>query len=204
MTTSVFKRGFCTGRGGTCPGGDSPDCCTYHLTDRMEERGRQFVAQKANTPNPLPSGASDELVERVARAICGKDDPDELVAAGNPLGEYAEYPRWMLFQLDAKKIISDPRTGLENLATWFRFDASNGEFTGEYCSVKPHDAHGMEPMVHINYALAIAALSTPEASDTKVLEKLAKEYRPGMDKDVLHSWATDVVEALALHRSSRG
>ena len=44
-------------------------------------------------------------VERVARAICGPG-PDEMAAAGNPIGEYAEYPRWMLFQLDARKLIT--------------------------------------------------------------------------------------------------
>lgn len=31
---------------------------------------------------------------------------------------------------------------------------------------------------------------------TKLLEKLAQEYRPTMDLDVLHSWAQDVHPAL--------
>ncbi|WP_353194593.1 hypothetical protein [Pusillimonas noertemannii] len=30
---------------------------------------------------------------------------------------------------------------------WFGYDENTGEFTGEYCSVKPHDARGMRPYI---------------------------------------------------------
>ncbi|WP_333793335.1 hypothetical protein [Hyphomicrobium sp.] len=30
---------------------------------------------------------------------------------------------------------------------WLGFDENTGEFTGEYCTVKPHDLRGMRPFV---------------------------------------------------------
>ena len=45
-----------------------------------------------------------DLIERVARALAGPY-PDEMVQAGNTIGEPCDYPRWMLFQPDARKVI---------------------------------------------------------------------------------------------------
>lgn len=42
------------------------------------------------------------------------------------------------------------------------------------------------------------------APELKPLQKLAKEYRPSMDSDVLHSWAADVVSALSASPSDTG
>lgn len=49
-----------------------------------------------------------ELVEMVARALCQRDgqDPDELVEAGDPLGNPADYPAWMPLQPAARTILS--------------------------------------------------------------------------------------------------
>ena len=46
----------------------------------------------------------DELIEQTARALAGPLH-DEMVLAGNPIGEPVEYPRWMLFQQDARAAI---------------------------------------------------------------------------------------------------
>lgn len=42
---------------------------------------------------------------------------------------------------------AEPATGVEPI--WFGFDESTGEFTGEYCTTKPHDTHGMKPFVRL-------------------------------------------------------
>ena len=46
----------------------------------------------------------DEMIEQTARALAGPLH-DEMVLAGNPIGEPVEYPRWMLFQQDARAAI---------------------------------------------------------------------------------------------------
>ena len=45
------------------------------------------------------------VVEKVARAICG-GDPDRLVEAGNPQGDPADYPVWMLAMPEARRAIT--------------------------------------------------------------------------------------------------
>jgi hypothetical protein len=45
-------------------------------------------------------------VERVARVLCIRQDPDELIQCGNPLGEPADYPAWMLWQPYARAILA--------------------------------------------------------------------------------------------------
>lgn len=55
------------------------------------------------------------------------------------------------------------REALEAKATWFRFSQSTGEYTGEYCSVRPYDDRGMVPMVSID--TAIAALTTERSGE---------------------------------------
>jgi len=49
---------------------------------------------------------------------------------------------------------NDAREALLTKATWFRFCPSTGEYTGEYCSVRPHDDTNMVPMVHVDAILA--------------------------------------------------
>jgi uncharacterized protein (DUF885 family) len=49
-----------------------------------------------------------------------------------------------------------------------------------------------------NFILGKALTARAEAAEAKVarLASLRREYRPSMDKDTVHSWATDVVAAL--------
>lgn len=46
---------------------------------------------------------------------------------------------------------------------WFGYDENTGEFTGEYCSVKPHDARGMRP--YIPYTTRPAEQAVTEAME---------------------------------------
>lgn len=49
-----------------------------------------------------------EAIEAICRAICALEgkDPDEFVQAGDPLGNPADYPAWMLCQPAARHILT--------------------------------------------------------------------------------------------------
>ncbi len=71
--------------------------------DRREEVqwfARHRIAALSASPKPAESE-----VERVARALAGSG-ADEMVQAGNPIGEPCDYPKWMLFQPDARRVLA--------------------------------------------------------------------------------------------------
>ena len=76
------------------------------------------------------------------------------------------------------------REALVAKSTWFRFHQGTGEFTGEYCSVRPHDAAGMVPMVSVETALALA--ERPAIEREKIARLLCEQH--GGDPDAV---ATD-------------
>lgn len=51
----------------------------------------------------LDAQPASDLIEQVARLICGGGQ-DEMIAAATPLGEPCDYPAWMLEQLTARSI----------------------------------------------------------------------------------------------------
>lgn len=57
-------------------------------------------------------------------------------------------------------------------ATWFRFCSSTGEFTGEHCSVRPHDDSNMVPMVRVDVVAAALSTPPPVAASETVSEAL--------------------------------
>jgi hypothetical protein len=66
--------------------------------------------------------------------------------------------------------------------TWFRFEPSNGEWSGEYCSVKPHDSTHFVPMIRLD-ALArrdaeIAGLKREIGEAREIILDLAESLEP--------------------------
>lgn len=55
------------------------------------------------------------LIETVARAICG-ERADEMVQAGNIIGEPCDYPAWMLAQPEARRVVA----AIERTQAWER------------------------------------------------------------------------------------
>lgn len=49
-----------------------------------------------------------EMVEKVCRALClhRGQDPDEMIQAGNPIGEPADYPAWMFGMPEVRTILT--------------------------------------------------------------------------------------------------
>ncbi len=96
--------------------GEDPDCIFHGeetewalaniLPSDWQQRVMDLRTERDALESLTRSIPTDEgAVERVARALCD-GDPDELVPAGNPLGEYAEYPRWMLFMPNARAALT--------------------------------------------------------------------------------------------------
>lgn len=59
-------------------------------------------------------------------------------------------------------------------ATWFRFESSTGEWSGEYCSVKPHDATHFVPMVRLD--------------EITRLQALVAQYEEGLERIRDYNW----------------
>jgi hypothetical protein len=58
-----------------------------------------------NSVPPPEQGWQARLVETIARAIAGPR-ADELVQAGNIIGEPCDYPAWMLAQPEARRVVA--------------------------------------------------------------------------------------------------
>ena len=65
------------------------------------------------------------------------------------------------------------REALLEKATWFRCCPSTGEYSGEYCSVRPADDHNMVPMIGVEAVLRI--LRTPMSE----LQAWGQEFEAG-------------------------
>ena len=73
--------------------------CTFYDQDAFDNAVDELAAAVRSFMG------SEEAVERVARALAGPR-ADDLVQAGNALGEPCDYPAWMLHQLDARAALS--------------------------------------------------------------------------------------------------
>jgi hypothetical protein len=89
------------------------------------------------------------------------------------------------------------REALVAKSTWFRFHQGTGEFTGEYCSVRPHDAAGMVPMVSVETALALAERPAIEREAHSV-ESISRAIDPGAWEHELPGMTRAAVEGFHL------
>jgi hypothetical protein len=125
-----------------------------------------------------------ERVEVVARALCtfAGTDPDEMVEAGDPIGNPAGYPAWMLAQPDARKLLAalSPTLHPSDREAIARAAASTERYIGKHgWSVLPDKLQAHLPdcwckEYWLNIADAILALSgslAPEGGEGAKLER---------------------------------